>query len=75
MSISTVFAIYGIAWWLTLFAVLPLGVQSQDEAGSITPGTEPGAPVKPRLGRKIVITSLVAIPVAAAISFFIQFVQ
>ena len=75
MSLPTFFAIYGIAWWLTLFAVLPLGVKSQEESGSVTPGTEPGAPVMPRLGRKILITSLAAVPVAAAIAAFIQFVE
>ncbi len=75
MSVPTLLAIYGIAWWLSLFAVLPLGVQSQEESGAVTPGTEPGAPVLPRLGRKILITSLVAIPVAAAIAAFIQFVE
>ena len=75
MSIATILAVYGISWWLTLFAILPLNVKSQLELGDVTPGTEAGAPGAPRLWRKVVITTLVAIPVAVALSLFIQVVE
>ena len=42
MSISGALALYFIIWWLTLFAILPLGVRSQHEAGEVADGTEPG---------------------------------
>jgi hypothetical protein len=46
-------AIFFTTWFVVLFAVLPFGVRSQDEAGDIVPGTDPGAPVAPRLfGRR-----------------------
>ena len=32
-------AIYIFIWWIVLFAVLPFGVRTQDEAGSVVPGT------------------------------------
>jgi predicted secreted protein len=32
-------------WFTVLFAVLPLGVRSQQETGDIAAGTDPGAPV------------------------------
>ena len=41
-----------------LFAVLPLGVRAQGEEG--VPGTDPGAPAMPRLGAKLVWTTVVA---------------
>ena len=75
MSIATILAVYGISWWLTLFVILPLGVKSQAEAGSVTPGTEAGAPAVPRLWRKVGITTLAAIPVAACLVIFIQYVE
>ncbi|SDR32031.1 Predicted secreted protein [Rhizobiales bacterium GAS191] len=53
-------AIYVVVWWITIFAVLPIGVHSQDEAGSVTPGTEPGAPTKPRLVAKALVTTVIA---------------
>ncbi|MCB1454699.1 MAG: DUF1467 family protein [Nitratireductor sp.] len=60
MSFFTGFAVYFIIWWLTLFAVLPFGVQSQAEAGERLQGTDPGAPVQPRLVRKLAINTVVA---------------
>jgi predicted secreted protein len=45
---------------VVLFAVLPWGIRSQHEGGEIAPGTDPGAPVVPRLGRKLMWTTLVS---------------
>jgi predicted secreted protein len=60
MSTTTALAIYFLIWWVTLFAVLPFGVRRQDEDGAIAPGTDPGAPAVPRLGLKLIWTTLVA---------------
>ena len=60
MSLPTSIAIYFIIWWVVLFAVLPWGVRSQDEDGTIVPGSDPGAPAIPRLRRKLVWTTIVA---------------
>lgn len=56
-------ALYFIIWWLTLFAILPLGVRSQEEVGEIVPGSEIGAPAKARMGYKVLLTTLVSFPV------------
>jgi predicted secreted protein len=60
VSVTTAIAIYFLIWWVTLFAVLPFGVRRQDEDGEIAPGTDPGAPALPRLGMKLLWTTLVA---------------
>jgi predicted secreted protein len=60
VSWATIAAIYFIIWWMVLFAVLPWGVRSQGESGEVAPGTDPGAPTVPALGRKIVWTTLVS---------------
>lgn len=62
MEISFIFgvAIYGIIWFLTLFMVLPFGVQSQREHGEIVPGSEGGAPVRPLMLKKLAINTLLA---------------
>lgn len=58
MQIGSIIAIYFVLWWLTFVAVLPIGSQSHHEAGAeIVAGTDPGAPVKPRLGLKVLITT------------------
>ena len=59
---TTVFwiAVYFIIWWLTLFLVLPFGVRSQAEQGDIVPGTTSSAPARPRIWRKLLITTALA---------------
>jgi predicted secreted protein len=71
MQWATLAAIYFIAWWITLFAVLPLGVESQ--GSDAADGTDPGAPTQPRLPRKVAITTVLAIPAAALIYWFIRY--
>ena len=66
MSIFTALAIYFVIWWIVLFAVLPWGVRSQHEAGEMTPGTDPGAPVLTNLRRKLIWTTIVATMVFSA---------
>ena len=64
MSFTTAIAIYFLVWWLTLFAVLPFGIRSQHEEET-TPGTDPGAPVLPRIASKLVWTTLVSAAIFA----------
>jgi predicted secreted protein len=59
-TVSTLFAIYFIVWWVTLFVTLPFGVRSQHEEGGGAPGTDPGAPVASQMGRKLIWTTIVS---------------
>ena len=49
MSTPMSIAVFFTIWWIVLFAILPIGVKSQHEAGvtDIPPGADPGAPVAP----------------------------
>ena len=61
MSWTTAAAIYFVIWWVVLFAVLPFGVRSHADAGTqAEPGHDPGAPVVPALGSKVIWTTVVA---------------
>ena len=60
MSLTFAIAIYFIIWWLCLFAVLPFGLRTQDEAGEVVPGTPESAPQKVPLLRIFAINTLVA---------------
>jgi predicted secreted protein len=60
MLIGSALAIYFIIWWLTLFAVLPFGARSQQEAGRVVAGSEPGAPESPRILRLLGVTTLLS---------------
>lgn len=60
MNIALAIAIYVICWWIVLFAVLPFGVRTQEEAGIIEPGTPESAPAKLRLLPTLVATTIVS---------------
>ena len=60
MSLTTSIAVYFILWWTVLFAILPFGIRSQHEAGTIEPGTDPGAPTIAGMGKKLVWTTVVS---------------
>ncbi len=68
MDLKTSLAIYFLIWWVTLFAVLPFGIRSQHEAET-TPGTDPGAPVLPRIASKLIWTTLVSAVIFAVLYF------
>lgn len=69
MNIWSILAIFFIVWWTSLFAVLPFGVRSQLESADITPGTEPGAPVRPLLLRKVIATTIIATAVTGLVVY------
>ncbi len=73
MSIITALAIFFVIWWVVLFAVLPWGVRGQHEGGEIAPGTDPGAPAVPNLGRKFLWTTLVAAVISAV--FYVVYTE
>ena len=68
-TISTLFAIYFVLWWITLFVTLPFGVRSQHEDGVGVPGTDPGAPIASQMGRKLIWTTLISAVIFALAMF------
>jgi predicted secreted protein len=75
MSTPLSIVVYLTIWWVVLFAILPIGVRSATEAGIVDapPGSDPGAPAAPNLGRKALWTTLVAAVVFAAVDTFVYF--
>lgn len=52
-------ALYFIAWWIVLFAVLPFGLKTQQDDGDVTLGTVPSAPRGPHMLRVVIWTTVV----------------
>jgi predicted secreted protein len=66
MRIGSAIAIYLLFWMLTLFAVLPWGVRTSDEAGTErVSGEADSAPANPMLWRKAAWTTAIATPLFA----------
>ena len=61
MSIFSAIALLAVIWFMTLFVILPLNLTTQDEAGTRVRGTMGSSPVEPRLKRKFILTSIVAL--------------
>jgi len=64
-TISTAFAIYFVIWWITLFLTLPFGIRSQHEDGVGAAGTDPGAPIASRMGRRLIWTTALSAAIFA----------
>lgn len=52
-------AIYVVIWWLVIFMVLPWGVKPVGSA-DVAQGHAAGAPERPRMWRKLLITSIIS---------------
>jgi predicted secreted protein len=64
MSIVTAIFIYFLVWWLTLFTVLPLGIERNTETGK---GFDPGAPRNPGLKKKLMLNSAISFVIVAVL--------
>ncbi len=64
MSWVTGIVVYFLVWWVTLFAVLPLWVTPADPGD---PGHATGAPARPRLLLKVVVTTAISAVIWLAI--------
>lgn len=65
MPFLSFFAIYFVIWWITLFAVLPIGMRTQEEEGEIVPGTVGSAPARFRGLRVVVLTTIISAAIYA----------
>ena len=54
MGLVTGVAIYFVIWWITLFVVLPFGVEQNK---NVKEGNDPGAPVQHRMFKKMAINT------------------
>ncbi|MEL6641709.1 MAG: DUF1467 family protein [Pseudomonadota bacterium] len=60
--------LFAVIWFMVLFVVLPLRLQTQGEAGDVVPGTHASAPANPQLKRKAIITTIWAFAVWVVIA-------
>ncbi len=61
MTITAAIVLFAVIWFMCLFIALPLRMQSQDEAGSVVPGTPASAPADPKLKKKAFWVTIVTI--------------
>ena len=72
MGIAGSLMVIAIAWWLSFFVMLPFGVRSQIDDGTVVPGSEPSAPTKPRLWRKALMALIIALLIWGGLYWFVE---
>ncbi|GHC60446.1 DUF1467 family protein [Limoniibacter endophyticus] len=60
MTIFSAVAVYFVIWWTVLFASIPFGLRTQEEEGSVIPGTTASAPAGSHMRRVVIRNSIVA---------------
>lgn len=60
--------LFAVIWFLVLFVVLPLRLETQGDRGEIVPGTQAGAPANLNMWKKARITTYVAIVIWAIVA-------
>jgi len=61
MGITSAIVLFAVIWFMTFLVVLPLGLQTQGEAGEIVPGTHGSSPANLEMRKKVRTTTLWAI--------------
>jgi predicted secreted protein len=68
-GIISAMAVYFVAWWICLFAVLPLGV-SRTSGEKAPEGADPGAPHKIYFWRIILLTSILSAVISLPLYYY-----
>jgi len=71
MGITSAIVLFAVVWFMTLFIVLPLRLETQGDAGEVVPGTHKSAPANINIGRKARITTYFAVPIWAVLASII----
>ncbi|MBP2547235.1 putative secreted protein [Neorhizobium galegae] len=58
MQFLSAFAVYFVIWWITLFAILPIGLRTQGDEQDVVLGTVESAPARFRGGRVVLMTTI-----------------
>lgn len=72
MSILSAIAILFIIWWTVLFALLPIGLRTQEEENEVVPGTVASAPARQRIGTAFIRTTIVSLIIFGLFYFITQ---
>lgn len=60
--------LFAVIWFLVLFVVLPLRLETQGDRGKVEPGTQAGAPADLNMWKKARVTTYVAVVLWAIVA-------
>ena len=68
MGITSAIVLFAVIWFLTLFVVLPLRLQTQGDLGKVEPGTHAGSPENPQMKKRFLVTTAIALVLWAIVA-------
>ena len=71
MGIASAIVLYAVIWFVVLFVVLPIRLQTQGDVGKRLIGTHAGSPANLNMKRKALIVSAIAFVVWAIVATII----
>jgi predicted secreted protein len=63
MAITSALVLFAVIWFMTLFIVLPLRLETQADVGKVARGTPSSAPVNPQLKKRALIVTAITVVV------------
>ena len=60
MSIVSAIVLFAVIWFMVLFIVLPIRLETQGDRGEIVPGTHAGAPANLHMAKKARLVTLIS---------------
>ena len=61
MTAVSALVLLAMTWFLVFFVVLPIRLETQGDRGEVLRGTHAGSPADPQIGRRVRITTAVAV--------------
>ncbi len=71
MNVISSLVLFAMIWFVALLVALPIGLQTQGEAGDIVPGTPSSSPVDAMIARKVIWVTVVSLAIWLPLCAFI----
>ena len=68
MGIASAIILYAVIWFVVLFVVLPIRLETQGDAGKRLIGTHAGSPANLRMKKKALLVSVIAFFIWAVVA-------
>ena len=61
MGVTSAIVLFAVIWFMVLFCVLPIRLETQGDAGEVVPGTHAGSPTNPQMKKRFMITTVISV--------------
>jgi len=73
MTITSILVLFAVIWFMTLLIALPIGLRTQGDMDDVVEGTPQSAPANLNMRRKMLIVTLITLPLWIGLCLIIQF--